>query len=427
MTFRPSGIKSTFEGSLSKDIRELGTALDNKVGLSSRYCCHETHTTSRSSRHFYAPASYPTTSKNVSEGKSYHDFLKRFRGGSRFSSETVLIEADGNVPELAIGAAEGAGRVWTMYEGELRLPYSPELDGRDVPEYTQEEVLGALGKVLLKSGMATAEAQEAGKRKREAEAAVRAAKPRITKIDVAIKFACPAHMARKERGERSRRRPAALDFEDSGVHPYDVYNNDWRFSAEAIEKRILNEAKLYSENLQSIAGTAVPRYYGLWSTEVEEGTVWMMVLQLLSQPRPEDVELDMRVADLRYSTRRGICSAYTELHRANVVSRDIDIPHLLTRYDPYAAMRFTMNMLSRGSAAAIQPQGPPKFFIIDFDQAIDLAGMPEEERRKAIDDERAALGRKYGTWDQTWEDVEQGRWMIRWGDEGEDEDQVMAD
>lgn len=90
-------------------------------------------------------------------------------------------------------------------------------------------------------------------------------------------------------------------------------------------------------------------------------------------------------------------------------------------------MRFTMNMLSRGSAAAIQPQGPPKFFIIDFDQAIDLAGMPEEERRKAIDDERAALGRKYGTWDQTWEDVEQGRWMIRWGDEGEDEDQVMAD
>lgn len=89
-------------------------------------------------------------------------------------------------------------------------------------------------------------------------------------------------MARNETDRKIRGDPTLADEADTtGMDPYDIYPNDWRFSKEAIEKRIPNEAKLYTTNLRHLGGMYVAKYYGLWSIELEEGTVYMMVLEYL--------------------------------------------------------------------------------------------------------------------------------------------------
>ncbi|KAI9633199.1 uncharacterized protein MKK02DRAFT_39178 [Dioszegia hungarica] len=106
----------------------------------------------------------------------------------------------------------------------------------------------------------------------------------LRRNDVAIKFGCPAKAAADRRS-----RPESASIEAA---------NDWRSSAEAIERRILDEARVYTSKLQSVQGIYAPAFYGLWSFELAEGRVYMMVLEQLHPLKQEGIDLARPVQPL---------------------------------------------------------------------------------------------------------------------------------
>lgn len=235
-----------------------------------------------------------------------------------------------SAPEVLLGEEIGSGEIWRVFEGKIRLPEGALINGvapgepDDTSRWSVPVVRAAFSRAVDKSrqdffdegyvtsdkeeGWATDEEAKATKmgffrREKGAKAAPRTG-PRPTYVepppltaplsrvwadmlrrnDVAIKFACPAKAA-VDRGSR----PESASIEAA---------NDWRSSAEAIERRILNEARVYTSKLQSVQGIYAPAFYGLWSFELAEGRVYMMVLEQLHPLKQEGIDLARPVQPL---------------------------------------------------------------------------------------------------------------------------------
>jgi hypothetical protein len=106
----------------------------------------------------------------------------------------------------------------------------------------------------------------------------------LRRDNAVIKLASPARIVRDYgyfAKNRRRREAEYADLCGYGESP-EEHDDEWMSSTAEVEKHILHEAHLYTSNNKSIQGIYVPNFYGLWTVELADGIVYMMVLEQTS-------------------------------------------------------------------------------------------------------------------------------------------------
>lgn len=97
----------------------------------------------------------------------------------------------------------------------------------------------------------------------------------------------------------------------------------------------LYEAEMYAGPLRPLQGTAVPRYFGLYSGADDDGR-WLYALVLERVGRAIHRRRDGTKAtweSLLPQQRRAVASLYTKVHAAGVVHGDIELRHVRRELD----------------------------------------------------------------------------------------------
>lgn len=141
-----------------------------------------------------------------------------------------------------------------------------------------------------------------------------------------------------------------------------------QLAAEAKEnlRAALFEAEMYAGPLRSLQGTAVPRYFGVYSGADDEGR-WLYALVLERVGRAIHRRRDGTKGSweaLLPQQRRAVAALYAKVHAAGVVHGDIELRHVRTEVD------------SKGGRGGLR--------LIDFEGAREAnkVGMLEKERRQ---------------------------------------------
>ncbi|WVQ81899.1 hypothetical protein IAT38_004026 [Cryptococcus sp. DSM 104549] len=158
---------------------------------------------------------------------------------------------------------------------------------------------------------------------------------------------------------------------------------------------VLNEARIYQDDLASLQGFALPKFYGLWKAKVAGKEYYAIVLELVGRPvvdspfgRWDQVTDDERIA---------IFKAYSAIHRKGICHADVELRHLRYPLPPPAGDD------SASTSPSSTREDALRLRVIDFEGSVRILSWHSDYRKQYIDSEKKRLARDLGAEEDVWD------------------------